>query len=210
MNEINACFVSYRHPHDRGAQEYLGTFVEQLKTQLARQLPGVPIYFDAGGMAAGTEVDPQLARELCRSACMLMLYCTLHFSEEYPHCAREYRGMLDLEERHRARLRDYIATKRLVIPVVMQGRRHLPDELDRLAPECFEEINHPAEFRRQALQPRIRRIADEVAERYLTLMRAGAFGDLACEAFTLPTVADVLPMIKLFSVRETLPGRSPT
>jgi len=61
MNNINACFVSYRHTADPDAHALVTAFVRQLKKQLMWWLPNSKVYFDENALKVGDQYNKELA-----------------------------------------------------------------------------------------------------------------------------------------------------
>ena len=62
------------------------------------------IFIDRERMRGGTLFDPSLARALCKSVCMVVIYTPTYFSKKHSYCAREYRAMETLEQQRLVRL----------------------------------------------------------------------------------------------------------
>ena len=74
MDPINACFVSYPHLGDPGAEKFVTEFVKVLRTRLALQCRNKPIFFDEDRLNGGDFFEQKIATELCRSASMVMFF----------------------------------------------------------------------------------------------------------------------------------------
>src|SRR5262249_52962593 len=152
-------------------------------------------------------IDATLARAMCESVCMVLVFSPKYFDRFYPYCAREYRGMLDIEAR---RLRALSPDKRghgCIIPVVFRGA------LDDLPPEIrqrkYYDLSDYTLASTNALgQDSYIRIFDEIGQRVRMLYEA--FSELEepvcgeCDAFTLPEEQVVVEWLKTFPQRRSL------
>src|SRR5689334_9889604 len=125
MPRKNACFISFRH----GDQELTRAFVEQLYRGLSNELEAqlgrdAGAFLDEKRLAGGYLFNETLARELCASSCLVMVYTPSYFDEKHPYCAREYGAMVRLEERRFQHLEPAARQHGLIIPVVFRGLQH--------------------------------------------------------------------------------------
>lgn len=114
-----SCFISYRNDNAQIAKD----FQEALEQELSLLL-NLPIYRDEERLSGGDFYNTRIARALCRSACMVVLYIPRYFDESHTYCAREYRAMELLEEERIAS--GLPAEHGLIIPIVYRGEKFLP------------------------------------------------------------------------------------
>jgi hypothetical protein len=187
MNDINACFVSYRHTGDPEAHAFVKAFVRQLKKQLKWFLPDAPVFFDEEGLKVGDRFNEELAFQMCRSACMVMFFSPLHFDIRHPYCALEYQAMLSLEQRRLGIAAADLRNKGLIFPVVFRGLECLPPEIS--AARNYEDLAHivvESDFARRACQARLVEIARQIYLRYVALNNQRVFDDHDCRQFRFP------------------------
>jgi len=121
----HACFISYRH-HQQS--EIMTRFVEEFSDVLASELAmlvELEVYRDVLRIQGGDFYNEALARSLCESVCMVMIFTPTYFSEAHPYCTREYAAMKEIE----ARRLEPGAEHGLIIPVVLRNFDQLPDEI---------------------------------------------------------------------------------
>lgn len=207
MDPINSCFVSYRHTGDPGGDKFVQVFVAQLQKQLNLWMPGVPVFFDKEGLKVGDLYNQELAYELCRSACMVLVFSPLYFDVRHPYCALEYRAMLELEQK---RLRQAVGLSKegLIFPVVFRGLDDLPGEIKgHRNYETFAHIATESQFRRRDCQERLQALAEEIWKRYRDLINARVFLQDDCQQFRFPDEAQVLTWLEgVAPLRVNMPG----
>jgi len=198
----NACFISYRH----GQHELMGRFVEQLYEALASELEAVTdlrIYLDKSRLQGGDLYNPALARSLCESACMIMIFTQTYFSQEHRYCAREFAAMCELERKRMTAGAEH----GLIIPVVLRRFEALPRSISSKR-QVYRFEKYTVSGRRLILnrhfdadiQKMARYIADRVQE-----LRADA---IDCTDFRLPDDNDVTELISDMESRSAaFPGR---
>jgi hypothetical protein len=198
-----ACFISYRRYEDNELADALVTgLYKSLKNELDPLVGPNRVYRDeTGGMAPGSLLVPNLSRDICESACMVVVYGPDYFSRDNPWCAREFKAMLDLEQ---ARLQRLAAEQRLngfLVIIVFRGPDSLPkafltnrvvSRFDKYALFQPEITKHPD------LYPEVMKIAAFVAERFNTLR---ALGDPCadCPAYQMPSVDEALAWLDQLS-----------
>lgn len=72
-----SCFVSYRHSQDDIVQE----LVASLKRELSRWLD-MDVYVDKERLKGGMLFNRELAKALCESVCLIVVYTPTYFSEK--------------------------------------------------------------------------------------------------------------------------------
>lgn len=206
MKEINACFISYRSPGDPGADEYVREFHKVLAVQLRLYLPHAKIFLDQNRLGVGDFYDPKLAKELCKSACMVMLYSPCHFETAYPYCALEYHAMLDLEQKRLPGIVD-LQNQGLIFPVVLRGS--LPKEISdtRHYLDLSKMIVCAKDFRSRKCQQIIKHLAEHIFARYQHLTNANVFSNGGCDAFVFQDPKSIADWLKNISPIHRFPGR---
>jgi hypothetical protein len=209
MPDFNACFVSYRHPNDKSAKRFVGSFVDALRAQLQLNLPDAKIFFDTDGLRVGDLYNEELALQICRSACLVICYGPRYFDPSHPYCTREYLAMRLLEERRRRYMSEYLGNNGLVFPVVFRGLKSMPQEIVQRR-QCiqFDDVLRPEDFHTLSRLERIRLLADEIYECCDEIERSGFFAEHDCTQFTLPAEeADRWLSENARRERTPMPGR---
>lgn len=206
MNDINACFISYRHPGDPGADKYVRRFKEVLATHLSLYLPNARVFLDENRLGVGDFFEPMLAQEICRSACMVMFYGPCHFETGHPFCALEYHAMLDLEAKRLPGVAD-LRNQGLIFPVVLRGT--LPPEIGdtRHALNLDQLIVCDSDFRKPRCQAQIKDLAQRIFDRYQKLMQANVFAPGGCDSFAFRSKESIADWLKRVSPTAGYPGR---
>jgi hypothetical protein len=195
MSFTNACFISYRHAG--AASEIVRRLCLTLAEQLALLSANYPVYVDTKRLRPGDYLDDELAEQLCRSTCMVLLFTPEYFDLEYPYCAREYAGMRRIEDARRDAMPIALRNKGLVIPVVVRGEKHVPDELKpRLCASLDDVLLIASDVRKKAVVKRVRDVAEAVFERVTAMRQAGASLTRDCGQFRFPTMQEIDPWLR--------------
>jgi hypothetical protein len=209
MAEFNACFVSYRRAADADSRKLVQTFVKALKKRLQWNLPDAQVVFDEDDIEAGQLFDAKLARQLCRSACLVICYGPRHFDASHPYCAKEYLGMRQLEERRRGQLDEYLATNGLIFPVVFRGFASLPAEIAGNR-HCIQldDIVTEEDLKSRKRLKKIDDLAKQIYERWEKLEEVGIAACHDCSEFRFPE-AEVTRWLEQHARRPQtpMPGR---
>jgi len=209
MPGINACFVSYPHLGDRGAEKFVTKFVEVLRTRLALQCRNKPIFFDEDRLNGGDFIDQKIATELCRSACMVMFFVTHNFDRDHPYCAMEYLAMRDLEAKRLAGLPANLAGAGLIIPVVFKGESHLPAEIKNSRKfHKMSTVQQPRDFARREYVNTFDAIAERIASLHRAQEASRAIHDCDCSGFCLPDKVQVDTWLDTHHVTQAAPFRT--
>lgn len=126
----NACFISYRH-HEQSllAERFINDLCVALRSELAVRIEE-DLYVDRERLQGGAFFNAALARALCKSMCMIVVYTPTYFSKKHPYCAQEYRAMERLEKRRLAKLQKSLSKEcGLIIPIVLRGEETLPADI---------------------------------------------------------------------------------
>lgn len=127
---INACFISYRHPASSGGLEekLIQHVVRAIKDHFEVITHEHQVYFDQDRLVPGYQYDERLAKAICRSACMVVVYWPSYLESDY--CKKELYTMLSIERRRRQVLGAQLQGCRLFIPIILRGRLDdLPEDL---------------------------------------------------------------------------------
>jgi hypothetical protein len=196
----HACFISYCH----GRYDLVKAFVDQLKAALKAELDPLldeEVYIDEERLGTGYKYNEELARAICQSVCMIVVYSPRYERHEY--CVREFEGMAILE---RARME--ILKERLqalgaeadpgpgcIIPIILRRDDDLPKRIT--------ENRHYADFSRFTLATpdmirnpeyaeEIRKIANIIYKQYKAFRDAAADPCVSCSEFQLPPSSKVV------------------
>lgn len=187
-----ACFISYCH----GQHELIKGFIDQLRGALKGELETLldeEVFIDEERLKPGYEYNEALARAICESVCMIVVYSPRYIRHAY--CIREYEAMKRLEDRRRALLGPAAHGRGFIIPIIFRGDAEI---LARVKAH-----NHYSDFSRFTLATpdisrnpeyveEIRKIADVIYEQYLLFRNSGADPCAACLDFRLPPAGDVV------------------
>ncbi|UFZ06511.1 toll/interleukin-1 receptor domain-containing protein [Bradyrhizobium ontarionense] len=193
------CFISYRN-HDQSeiAERFITDLCEALRNELALRIEE-DLFVDREGLRAGALYNPALARALCQSACMIVVYTPTYFSKRHTYCAREYRAMEALEQLRLGRLQRRLDREHgLIIPIVLRG--------EDLMPGAIKNNRHYYTFERFSLTSRslarnatfereIRNIAAAVHSRWQLFVPIADAITCDCDAFDLPSEAEIQPWL---------------
>ena len=146
MGQIHACFVSYRHPATPDGREgkLIQHVVRAIKDHIEMLTHEHDVYFDRARLVPGYQYDERLAKAICRSACMVVVYWPSYLESEY--CKKEIRTMLAIEANRRSILGSTLHGCRLFIPLILRGRF---DDL----PTGLREGCHYLDYKAQAIRP---------------------------------------------------------
>jgi hypothetical protein len=189
------CFISYRnHEQSEIAERFILDLYAALRNELALRIEA-DLFLDRERIRGGAFYNPVVARALCKSACMIVVYTPTYFSRTHLYCAREYRAMETLEQERLARLQKQLSKEYgLIIPIVLRGMDLLP---------AFISANrHYYSFERFSLTSRtlarnptfekeIRAIAKDVHDRWQMFAAIGDDLTCRCDEFDLPTEDEI-------------------
>jgi len=185
-----SCFISYRH----GQSQLAERIVNDLSTALANELElymGPEVYVDRERLKGGDLYNKELARALCQSICMIMVFTPSYFDLHNTFCAREFKAMEKLEEERERRTGKRVG---LIIPIVFRGADSLPSEIkahrhyydfgDFLL--CDTEISKHPNYARK-----IKEIAKTIFDIYQIFSRLSEDPCSGCDDFVLPAESEV-------------------
>jgi hypothetical protein len=189
-----ACFISYRHGQRKLAERIINDLYDALESELETWLDE-KVYLDRERLKGGDFYNEALAKALCESVCMIMIFTPTYFSADHTFCAREYKAMEKLEERRFQALGERVDKRRgLIIPIVFRGADYLPKEIkDRRLYYNFDkflmsdvEISRHPEY-----APKILEIAELIRKHYDALKAAASDPCQGCENFSLPSEDEI-------------------
>lgn len=190
----NLCFISYSHSEENPeADRIVNAIHAVLSSELKFILKNASVCIDTKQLRPGSFFDKVLARSLCESTCMVMVFWPAYFDEQHTYCTREYKAMERLEAARLAKLPAENRGNGLVIPLVIRREKDLPEEVKRRQHRNLEKFtsgyrkleNHP-EFKIQ-----MREIANYIVDRHRELTAYGADAAVDCAQAVFPSEAEV-------------------
>jgi TIR domain len=201
----HACFISYRH----GQYDLMKRFVEDFYAALASELEAVadlPLYRDLLRLQGGDFYNEELARSLCESVCMIVVYTPTYFNASHRYCTREYAAMKALENSRLAKIQAE-GHHGLIIPVVLRGFDQLPAEIkERRHVYNFDRflLSDQALAKNPSYNADIKKMAEYIAARCRDLEELQP----DCGQFELPSDQAVEQLVHELSGRvPPFPGR---
>jgi hypothetical protein len=202
-------FLSYRHGQGQIKQRFIEEFHRALTGEL-ELLRGEEVFVDRERVKGGDFYNPALGRAVYQSATLIVIYQPNYFDLLHPYCAREYRGMRELEKDRLAMLPNVAERDHgLIVPVVLRGAESIPAELSALRQhEDFskfmlmdEELSKHPQY-----APKIKEIAEYIDARCRSLEAAEVpFED--ARAFQLPDEDSTRRWIQSLNLsRSRFPG----
>jgi TIR domain len=189
-----ACFISYCH----GQYDLVKGFIDQLKTALKAELETLmseELYIDEERLQPGFHYNEALARAICESVCMIVVYSPKYERQEY--CVREFEGMEQLEKKRGNLLGAAANPERgFIIPVILRGDDDVPERIKRYAHYAnFSRFTlaMPDMIRNPVYVEEIRKIAKVIYQHYKAFLSAGADPCTLCSGFQLPSASEVKP-----------------
>jgi len=196
------CFISYPHGQQDVLVPFVQDLVDGLKTEIHAQ-SRKKIWIDYDFLEGGDRLDATVGRDLCKSACMILIYTPLYFDREHTYCARELQGMQKLEERRLALLND--PGEGLIIPIVLRGEKRFPEALKkkRIFYRFTDiEFNNPEDIIRHKYSAQIKEIAEYIIDRCETLDEVADKLLSDCHGFNLPTEEDAKMFVETVLQRK--------
>ena len=181
-------------------------FVDEFYEALAGELEALvdlKVYRDVLRLQGGDFYNEGLARSLCESVCMVMIFTPTYFSAAHPYCTREYAAMKEIEA---GRL-PADAEHSLIIPVVLRGFDQLPHEIgSKRQVYKFDHFltSDPRLSKNKKFSAEIGKLAQYVAERCRELREL----EVDCIGYRMPG-EDVVSALaaRLTSSPPAFPGR---
>ena len=143
---LNACFISYRHPARMGSLEerLFRHCLDAIIDHVEVYTHNYKVFYDEDRLSVGYQYNETLASDICRSACMIVLYWPAYLESAY--CLKELNTMLTIEKKRRRILGTKLRGCRLILPIILRGERNdLPREV--------REGTVPLDYSRQAINP---------------------------------------------------------
>ncbi|MES2299789.1 MAG: TIR domain-containing protein [Pseudomonadota bacterium] len=181
------CFFSYA----RGQHAFMSKFKNELADALRCYLEPhfdteTELFVDTEQLGGGDDLDQRIARALCESVCMIMIYTPKY--EAHPYTRREFAAMQLIEEERR---RWYPMPSHLIIPVIMT--RHpmsLPPQIT--GPGLYVDFSRytmatPDLKTNPDFLPDIEKIVDRIAQHYQN-QKIWTPPEHDCNQFVLPAV----------------------
>lgn len=188
-----ACFISYCH----GQYDLVKGFMDQLKAALKSELEPLldeEVYIDEERLKPGFKYNEALAKAICQSICMIVVYSPKYTRHEY--CVREFEGMEKLEQQRLQLLGAGADDERgFIIPIVLRGSDEVPERITRkrhYANFSRFSLASPDIVRNPEYVEEIRKIADVIYEWYKAFNGASADPCTLCTGFKLPHASEVV------------------
>lgn len=187
MTIRHGCFFSYAHGKHAHMKKFKDDLVEAMKCYLEPHFDSEDeLFVDSEQLGGGDDLDGKIARALCESVCMIVIYTPKY--EAHPYTRREFAAMQLIEAERR---QWYDLPSHLIIPVIMT--RHplnLPPQIS--GPGMYVDFssytlasgdlkNNPDYL------PEIARIVDRIAAHYHHLKRCTPPGH-DCGRFVMPDI----------------------
>lgn len=199
------CFISYCH----GQKYLIRGFISEFKENLDSSLEA---YFDEGAYVDEDRLEPgfkynnAIAKSICQSLCMIVVYIPKYDRHEY--CRKEFAAMEYLEEKRFSLINDSkLSDYGMIIPVILRG------EKDDLPNKIAKKIQY-ADFSRWTTASNsikddehniteIEKIAKYIYKLYKSVecYCDDIFCD--CDSFRLP---ENVPVWQDFPITQTYPG----
>ena len=181
-----SCFISYPHGQNNVLVPKVVDFVEGLEREILAVI-SKSVWVDTRNLPGGSRLDASVGPEMCKSACMILIYTPLYFDAEHDYCMRELKAMHELEEQRMPLLRD--KGKGLIIPIILRGVNEFPKVLKRRIAYDFTDIafSNPENKLSVRFDDQIKKIAEYIIEIYRLLEKASPQLPQDCERFGLPT-----------------------
>lgn len=207
----HSCFISYRHAQ----KDMVKAFVTDLHEALANEvvpLTDLDVFVDWERLTGGDFFNPALARAVCESVCLIVVFTPTYFSNAHSYCAREYKGMEMLESQRLDSLGDPTDKEHgLIIPIVLRSENSLPQEVkDRRQYHDFTKfsLGERRLTKSREYAPIVRDIAQYIHQRYQALTALPNDPCAGCETFALPTDDEIRPWLTgMLAAPAPFPGR---
>ena len=109
------CFLSYAHGQYAFMNKFKNDLIEALACYLEPHLDREEVLFiDSEQLGGGDDIDLRVARAMCQSVCMIVLYTPKY--EAHGYTRREFAAMQLIEQERRAW---YELPSHLIIPIIM-------------------------------------------------------------------------------------------
>lgn len=188
-----SCFISYRH----GQYDLMKNITDDLYHSLSSELEALvdeSVFIDRERIKGGNFFNEKVAKELCCSACMVMIYTPRYFSTDHSYCAREYKAMEYLEKMRLSMFSSEIQMEGLIIPVIFRGSEKMPGEIRERRHSCNFESYYLYESNMQYqpdYAPKVREIASIIADKTIMLKQLSDEKCFDCSNFSLPKESEI-------------------
>lgn len=181
------CFFSYAHGRHALMQRFKSALADALRCYLEPYFDNEDeLFIDTEQLGGGDDLDRKIARAMCESVCMILIYTPKY--EAHAYTRREYEAMRLIEAE---RGKWYALPSRLIIPVVMT--RH-PESL----PPQIADARFYVDFSRYTMAtadlmsnpdflPDIDKMVKRIAAHYACQKKHTPL-DHDCNQFVLPAV----------------------
>ncbi|MBY0556742.1 MAG: toll/interleukin-1 receptor domain-containing protein [Burkholderiaceae bacterium] len=183
----HGCFFSYAHGHHAYMSRFKNDLIEALACYLEPHFDNEEeLFVDSAQLGGGDDLDQKIARALCESVCMIVIYTPKY--EAHGYTRREYAAMQLIEAE---RSSWYRLPSHLIIPVIMT--RHpvgLPPQI--AGPGMYVDFSRytlaSSAFKSNPeFLPDIEKIVLRIAEHYHCLKRYMP-PEHDCSQFVLPEI----------------------
>ena len=181
------CFLSYAHGNFAFMNKFKNDLVEALSCYLEPHLDREDaLFIDSEQLGGGDDLDLRVARAMCESVCMIVLYTPKY--EAHGYTRREFAAMQLIEQERR---NWYELPSHLIIPIIMtQHTEGLPAQI--AGPGFYVDFSAytlasgDLKSNPQFL-PDIKKIVQRIARHYQLLKRSTPPGH-DCSRFVLPEI----------------------
>ena len=191
----HSCFISYQSGQNAMMERLINELYEALEIELALYAFGFQkiVYVDRERLQGGDFWNEALARALCESVCMIVIYTQAYFSKTHLYCVREYMGMEIIEANRLQSLGDKAENRGLIIPIVLRSPQYLPMTVkDRR--QCYDFGKFSMSTKRISRHPQfgpcVTKISEYIYEFYEKFNNLKVDVCSHCTSFSLPTRAE--------------------
>jgi hypothetical protein len=190
-----SCFISYHH----GQGDLMKRFIDELEETLQSSLEPYlreQVFIDQDRLLPGYRYNEALARAICQSVCMIVVYSPIY--ERSSYCLREFTAMQLLEARRFKAMEDSVSSQcGLIIPILFRGKAEdLPPRIRGHIHFCdFSKFTTASTkmTRHKEFVGKIEQIARYVYDLYENFQRHGVDPCSQCLSFRLPDETEVQP-----------------
>lgn len=183
-----ACFISYRHGEGDLSQSFIKELYRALQSSINANFTGkLNTYLDEARLRGGDIIDHELATNLCKSVCMIMVFTPFYFDSEKRYCSQEYKAMEMLEEKRSKLAGEQLS---LIIPIIFKGIPPKGITTRKFYDFTKYSLLEPEIIKNPQFYKDIEEIAQTILQTYLKLesKKENFCGD--CLSFTLPKKND--------------------
>jgi len=115
-----ACFISYPHVAGDMVKGFAEQLYHALENEIGAYFDHQPVFIDKLRLKPGFEWERELAKALCKSVCMIVVYVPTYQDKIY--CLREFLAMESIVNKRRKMLgQNYPGSHRMIIPFLLRG-----------------------------------------------------------------------------------------